>query len=746
MKNYAGSKINVFCRIFVLLVMTFQFNQIVSANDNYLGEFVLQQDKIWVELLTDGSELDQYVEIYRDEWSVALVDLSFTKSIRIDLYWNKIYQASISGAESEIYNVMSPADGSVRGYTASRVTYGSLSDTPATPAYGDGVQSLGYLPYFATFPSDSESYNAGVGFYSSVWPLVNKPMQSFQIGLPGIWVRPDNREIDEDLCPEGTLGATWSERSDNHFQDVFQTLEGGSGYWANNRFQTNEPKFAINGTSQCYDYQISTPGWSFFQSSDPLDDDKMGLAQLSNRILIPPDALTFEGNPNGEFIGYTWMSLPLFEPTYLGEFIQKDDLEWVELDKNGEEVFQYEETYRDTWSVYLNDDSRGIGIQLDLWSDEIYQFPTDQIQERELKYNVMNPLDGSVTVSTLDRVIFASTDIESSQDTVPTGDNSWTLFVNTENFKGPLAYYIPETWSRIADVFDYDSNLGKGMDSKMAVPGSTDGAMELNTVPYFDGVDSSGNLYRKIPALYFPTDEYDRSVIVRDVKVYSKNALFNGVQTWNDGGDSVSGSFADAGLSLDLTSGFHFTNNSMGDFNDAATPTVFESGKSWGLQWNDDNVSLAGQLPQYFKYENGLYQPISRDEVPEETGLFDKTFISKTSGSAYSAPESGAWAIPGPANSTTYTVQLNDGSTVDYKWYRFIDQPAFQQFDFSDAKKAHLQSFVEKMHSEWTIDKEYMDAPTGGDLVSIDESLIVTPPVGMEYGYVPIVIYHGYEQ
>ena len=30
--------------------------------------------------------------------------------------------------------------------------------------------------------------------------------------------------------------------------------------------------------------------------------------------------------------------------------------------------------------------------------------------------------------------------------------------------------------------------------------------------------------------------------------------------------------------------------------------------------------------------------------------------------------------------------------------------------------------------------------PTVGNLVSIDENLIVTPPSGYEYGYVPIVI------
>ena len=36
--------------------------------------------------------------------------------------------------------------------------------------------------------------------------------------------------------------------------------------------------------------------------------------------------------------------------------------------------------------------------------------------------------------------------------------------------------------------------------------------------------------------------------------------------------------------------------------------------------------------------------------------------------------------------------------------------------------------------------QNYIPPPTVGNLVSIDENLIVTPPSGYEYGYVPIVV------
>ena len=30
---------------------------------------------------------------------------------------------------------------------------------------------------------------------------------------------------------------------------------------------------------------------------------------------------------------------------------------------------------------------------------------------------------------------------------VPTGDQSWTLFLSTKNFKGPVAFFTPYFWS-----------------------------------------------------------------------------------------------------------------------------------------------------------------------------------------------------------------------------------------------------------------------------------------------------------
>ncbi len=124
--------------------------------------------------------------------------------------------------------------------------------------------------------------------------------------------------------------------------------------------------------------------------------------------------------------------------------------------------------------------------------------------------------------------------------------------------------------------------------------------------------------------------------------------------------------------------------------------------------------------------------------MPTETGLLGQEFKLAGPGVPYTSPTTGAWSRPGP-QSGPFTSKLTDGSLVTYSWYRFVDQPSFQQYDYSPEKKAKLQALVEKIHAEWPVDRDYMLPPGRGRLVSLDPGLFVTPPKGMEVGYVPIV-------
>ena len=95
----------------------------------------------------------------------------------------------------------------------------------------------------------------------------------------------------------------------------------------------------------------------------------------------------------------------------------------------------------------------------------------------------------------------------------------------------------------------------------------------------------------------------------------------------------------------------------------------------------------------------------------------------------------------GPANpqGDGLPLGLGDGSVVTYYWYRFADQPALLNADLTDGERESLQKRVEMLHRKWTRDREYLPPPTVGKLADLDPALIVTPPKGMEIGYVPIV-------
>jgi hypothetical protein len=58
--------------------------------------------------------------------------------------------------------------------------------------------------------------------------------------------------------------------------------------------------------------------------------------------------------------------------------------------------------------------------------------------------------------------------------------------------------------------------------------------------------------------------------------------------------------------------------------------------------------------------------------------------------------------------------------------------------DLTAAERETLQKRVEKLHKAWAKDREYLPPPTVGKLADLDPAVLVTPPKGMEIGYVPI--------
>ena len=524
-------------------------------------------------------------------------------------------------------------------------SYTPLQGTPQLASQG----LAGYISMSVSAPP--EGYGFGVSLYATAWPLLDTPLRDFQIGLASIWILPDNREINQPLLPHGTVARdNWPERGPS-YRDVFQTIEGGLGFWASTRFGSTTAKFRMNGTSNGYNHEISSPGWGFGVTR-ALKPDQMGIAQLSPTLLVPPDGLTFKKGTCGELMGYAWMALPLTD---------------------------------------IKSKTAGLPI--------------------------------------------------------PTGNQNWTMFANTTNFRGPVAFYTPSTWTRISRI--HPPAVGRGLDARPGLV--TGGAIEVNTVPRLISKDSSGTTFTKIPSLQFPVDKEGRTVLIHNLTHYSKSALYNQFASWMDGGTEPSGKFDVRGASIPRVSAHPLTVRQgpqnlsiIGCENWVKTTTFGES--TFGLQWTPAALTPwngklnRGRFPNYFREDGKQLQAISEVEVPRDTHLSTAAFPGSVKDQAYTSPENpvDVWHKPGP-KAGPFKVRLADGSEVTYYWYRFIDQPSLQDADLTPAEKEKLQKLVEKIHTTWTLDKQYMPGPTMGKLATLDPALIVKPPKGLGPGYVPIV-------
>lgn len=489
-------------------------------------------------------------------------------------------------------------------------------------------------------------YGYGVSFYVPVWPLLEKPLAGFQVGLPSTWIKPENSDFKQPLCPPGTVARDrWPERGP-YYRDVFQTIEGGLGFWVSTQFGAGAPKYRVNGTPNGYNHEISSPGWGFGRTT-PLAAKEMGIAQLSNRLLLPPDGLTFKAGAAGELLGNAWMALPLTKAK------QKDG--------------------------------------------------------------------------------------------VSTGERSWTLFLNAENFKGPVACWIPETWSRLSQ--NYREIDGRGLDARPGL--MSGGAMEVNTVPYLEASDSLGVRYTRVPRLQFPVNERGESVLMQDVVMYSEEALFKAVKATAAGADNKRLSWK-----FHPDAGFHPTvqanpivlkqggdNLLLSGIEAFVRTELLDSEKAqiFGLKWKQAEKWAA--LPEYYRQEGGKMVAVAENAVPPETGLTKQSFRAAGKGRAYTSPHQGdgEWIQPGP-KAGPFRVCLSDGSVVTYAWYRFVDQPSIRATDWSESERNAVQALIEGLHAQWAVTDAYLPAPSRGKLVELDSGLKVDPPKGMEVGYVPIVI------
>jgi hypothetical protein len=314
------------------------------------------------------------------------------------------------------------------------------------------------------------------------------------------------------------------------------------------------------------------------------------------------------------------------------------------------------------------------------------------------------------------------------------GNRSWTMFVNSKNFKGPLVFIAPQFFAD--GLVRNPIQKGLTLDVKGGRLGSL--AAEWASIPFYKYTDTAGTIYTKIPGLEFPVDTNGNLALSRNLTAYGSSAISNAFRRALASGSALPRSTNAAGIFTPLLNAqspkVYQEGKRLGNLSNLLAVNVFESRAAYGFRMGGDTRLV--KLPQYYKEVGSRRIAIKESEAPIALVNAEFGSLMQTSSHIYQAP---SWWQQSPTASGDLTADLRDGSQVTYRWYKFVDQPSLQRFEMNAAEKAAIQSAIEKMQREWS-NFAMMKKPTSGTLVSFDEGLLVTPPKGLEIGYVPIVV------
>lgn len=342
---------------------------------------------------------------------------------------------------------------------------------------------------------------------------------------------------------------------------------------------------------------------------------------------------------------------------------------------------------------------------------------------------------------------------------IETGNQCWTLFLNSTNFKGPATFFLPTFWTEPA--LQNPALEGLFLDSRPSDPNVGFGIEHAGS-PALIAQDGSGNLFAKLNRLQFPANNGDNSMILNQISVYSPNALWHDLESWFNGGPAVL-----PGINTTGTYGVSFVNN--GGAMAAEISENSQNGIDHEIDLNyidnvQQNANIMGfeydlnivekeennfLLPEYFRLDpDNKWRAVDEGAVPPSTNLLTTAvprsprpeipYLTPLDPDCHWQDPNGPWNSPGPT-AGPFKANLGDGTTVTYYWYRFVDQPAIIHANLPEDIRTKLQTRIELIHANWSHTDEYLAPPSIGKIATIDPAAIVQPPAGLEIGYVPIV-------
>jgi len=146
--------------------------------------------------------------------------------------------------------------------------------------------------------------------YSQVFSLYQEPYPlDAQTGLASTWLTLSDWKDqvgDNDACfckPDGGFKEDNCCATEDKCAGLSNSIEGGPGYWRDT-LPTSRVKYRLGASAGCYSSYARTLGW------DPTVHhcDRMSMAQISNRLMVPPDGISFKVEG---LLGWGWVNAPI---------------------------------------------------------------------------------------------------------------------------------------------------------------------------------------------------------------------------------------------------------------------------------------------------------------------------------------------------------------------------------------------------------------------------------------------------
>ena len=576
--------------------------------------------------------------------------------------------------------------------------------------------------------SDSSEDLYGVSQYLRIFQMMDVNPTTGQFGLWGQWIGDDRA----------------------HPHGPFNSIEGGL-FIHDKMGRSKFPKYMASAATGLYSPRSDTGGgWGFYERR--IECSLMGRATLSNRMMVPPSLISFDedqetfDNEGGIHVGTSWAALPIF-----GGKPRVDEQAW---DDSGGKL---------TWTFIIdaaNYSGPLIAYVPEHWSRNIDQFNAMEILDDVYEWDdsptakiLLDFINGQMSNSELHTAIS-----KESWYQVEPGSDSWeegSYWVRPEQTLGlsPARPYLPT-------------------------------GNEMPPIPSFTETDSEGRVFAKIFPPLFPKNN-NIEPFVSNVQTFDVHLYNHFVDVFNTDNDlrTMNTNFGDFGIPMTIEHNNHlyesgnagvfsfdenderehpFTNKRSFQINIPLRPQDTNGETSIFLDWGGVEPEERGWGTYYEILNDETLVPAAISEVPAiltelRYGSIPETYNlaphdnSSLVNATGVSPDFSCWDCDDVSvcDPKIYETVLDDDSTVSYQWYRFRDQPLFRDLTidypdvYTDVYLDDIQLLIEKMHRDWGDSQKFIEQPSNQEyplhLVEIDHGLIVEPPEGKEYGWVPIV-------